>query len=178
MRKILVFMFLLLITLQSTCLAKIEKGSDSFDGTYWYHVDYTYSPPILSLESYTIDSGFGISFAPDIPQGTNYYYLSFRQDSTYFIGNTIKMNIDNIVYTWTTAANSSRGNDFVTRTFPLPTNVYDAILKTTKPITVRFSYEDTSGSYSKDYVIPYKNIKDVQTMYSTYTPPTPTKAAQ
>ena len=166
---------LALLMLQGVCLAKIEKGSDHFEGTYWYFVDHSRSDSTMNF----LCSSFIVFFRQgDIYDGTS-FEIAFLSDDGYAIGDTIKMQIDDTIFTWETSVSSSRGA-FVRRSFPLPEPVYSALMNTKKNVAVRFYYYSLSGDYKKDYVIPFKTIKEAQELFTKYVPKTasPAQAAQ
>ncbi|QJW45660.1 hypothetical protein HA075_07365 [bacterium BFN5] len=174
MKRILLICLALLMV-QSVCWAKIEKGSDHFEGTYWYYVDHSRSD---STMNYLISSFIVFFRQGDIYDGKG-FEIAFLNDDGYAIGNTIKMQIDDTIFTWETAVDSYRGA-FVRRSFPLPEPVYNALMTTQKDVAVRFYYYSLSGDYKKDYVIPFKTIKEAQGLFTKYVPKTasPTQAAQ
>ena len=163
MKRILLICLALLMV-QSVCWAKIEKEVDKFDGSICYYVDATYYDPYNP--QYTVAS---FTLFPDPENGDRKYLQIFLNSKTaYAIEPTIKVQIDDTIYTWDSNHQSSRRNGAVDFTFTLPANVYEALLNTNKNISLRFFYKDISGDYKQDFAIPYKKIKEVQTMYKTY----------
>lgn len=175
MKRILLVCLMVLLV-QGVCLAKIEKQVDDFDASYAYYVNDYHQESSLTHPYIRIRSTFNLVFDNDNTIGSTNLILSFKQDDVYSMDSTINMRIDNNIYTWSTDP-STRSNDSVELVFDLPSNVYDAIMKTKKDIAVRFTYHSLTGHYKKDYIIPFKTIKDVQTMYKTYYKPETTSQA-
>lgn len=173
MKRILLVCLMVLLV-QGVCLAKIEKQVDDFDGSYAYYVDDYWSE---NYDQIFINSTFNLVFDNEDTLGSPNFILSFEKEDVYSMDSTINMRIDNNIYTWTTTYPSTRSNDKVKLVFSVLSNVYDAIMKTKKDIAVRFTYHSLTGHYKKDYIIPFKTIKDVQTMYKTYYKPETTSQA-
>lgn len=169
MKKIWLLCLAALLLMQGVCLAKIQKQVDKFDGSYCYYVDTIYFPGYA--DSHVITS---FTLFPDAENGDEkYLQISLYSRTAYAIEPTIKIRIDDTIYTWTSNGSSSRGNSTVDFTFLIPDNVYDALMKTEKNVAVRFFYKDITGDYKEEFAISYKKtIKDVQAMYKTYRTPT------
>lgn len=163
MRKIFIICSILLL-FQGICFAKIEHGSDSFDGTSCYYVDH--SPSILSMDY--LNSSFIVFYKNNTYDGKG-FEITISKDDGYSIDDTIKMQIDDTIYTWKTNADSIRSAS-VYRSFPIPDNVYNKLMNTKQNIAVRFYYSSLSGDYEMDFVIPYKKVQEAQKMFETYIP--------
>ena len=170
MKRILL-LCLALLMVQSVCLAKIKEGSDHFEGTYWYYVNYSGSASTMDY----LESSFIVFFRQgDIYDGKS-FEIAFLRDDGYAIGDTIKMQIDDTIFTWETTVDSYRGA-FVQRSFPLPEPVYTALMNTKKNVAVRFYFYSLSGDFREDYVLPFKVIKEAQELFTKYVPKTASTA--
>lgn len=165
MKKVLLLCLAALLLMQGVCLAKIQKQVDKFDGSYCYFVNHSLS----DLEFSFLLSSFNVFFTPDNIYDGKTFEICFTKDNGYSIHDTIKLHIDDTIYTWKTESDSIR-SAFVKRSFPIPSNVLDALMQTKKGIIVRFYFSALSGDYVKDFVIPYKRIKEIQTMFHTHLP--------
>lgn len=164
MAKRLLLIFMALLLMQGVCFAKIQKGEDKFEGQAWYFVDHSSNIPGMGY----VDATFIVFFEQNKYDGKG-FGITISKDDGYRIDDTIKMQIDDIIYTWQTNSDSVR-SAFVKRSFPIPSNVYEALMKTKQNVAVRFYYSALSGDYQEDFVIPYKTIKEAQTLFTTYVP--------
>lgn len=169
MKKLLLFCLCMLL-LQSVCFAKIGKQVDSFDGSYCYYVDDYYRADNGQIH---IDTTFNLVFSDGDTVGApniilNYACYDDDYSPPYSIDQTIKMRIDDTIFTWDSPLSSTRSNSSVELVTGLPPTVFKALMSTKKDISIRFTYKALSGHYRKDYSIPYKTIQEVQEMYRTY----------
>lgn len=149
--------------------AKIFYDTDKFDGHKWYYTTDTQDKDMFNLLEpyYRIDTTF------NIVQNLNSEYtknliLNYTTDDVYNIEPTIKIRIDDTIFTITTPSNSSLSNGTVTEVWSVSGDFYAALMNTKNNVLIRFNYHDTTGSYTKDYTMKYKYIKEVQDMYNTY----------
>lgn len=163
MKKILLICLTLLLV-QGVCFAKIEHGADNFEGSSWYSVSFEGNYPSMN----SLRSTFLVFFDHDKYDG-NGFGITMDKQYGYKIGDTIKMQIDNNIYTWQTASDSIR-SAFIKRSFTIPDNVYQALMQTKQPISIRFYHSSIDGDFYMDYSIPYKTIQEAQTMFKTYVP--------
>lgn len=168
--KKLLLLFCCLLLAQTVCFAKIGKQVDSFDGSYCYYVDDYYRADNGQIH---IDTTFNLVFSDGDTVGApniilNYACYDDDYSPPYSIDQTIKMRIDDTIFTWDSNSTSTRGNNSVELVTSLPSNVLKSLMETKKDIAVRFTYHTLSGHYRKDYSIPYKTIQEVQEMYRTY----------
>jgi hypothetical protein len=168
--KRILLVCLALLMMQGVCWAKIEKQVDKFDGSYAYYVNDFWREDYGQIH---IDTTFNLVFSDGDTIGSPnliLYYSCYDKAyaSAYAIDPTIKMRIDDTIYTWDSNSSSTRSNGSVSIVFGLPDNIYKPLINTKKDVAIRFTYHTLSGHYQKDYTIPFKTIKDVQTMYKTY----------
>ena len=149
----------------SISFAKIYYDTDKFDNSKWYYTTDMQDKGMFNFAEpyYRINTTFNL-----VGNTSRNLILNYATDDVYSIDKTIKIRIDDTLFTITSTATSSLGNNSVTEVWGVTDNFYKALMATKNNVLIRFYYHDITGSYSKDYTLKYKYIKDVQDMYNKY----------
>jgi uncharacterized protein YqfB (UPF0267 family) len=154
---------------QGVSFAKIYYDTDKFDGHKWYYTTNSQDKDMFNLLEpyYNIDTTFNLVQCADGSYSPN-MILDYTTNDVYSIEPTIKIRIDDTIFTITSNSNSSLSNGSVSEVWSVEGNFYKALINTKNTVSVRFNYHDLTGVYTKDYKLKYKFIKEVQDMYNTY----------
>lgn len=158
----IIFTLILLFIFSGIASAKINTGTDNFDGSKWLYVQNIQESSMFSLQDY-----YRLTTSFNLVKGSKNLIISYSTNTIYAIDNTIKIKIDDNIYTLTTESNSNYGNNKATIVFGLPEEIMKPLINTKNDIKIRITYNDISGSYIKDFKLPYNFLKEMQEMYTT-----------
>lgn len=167
MKKVSILLLISFLFLTAAASANGIKSDEDYTGKRWYSVTDTESSKFYDFnEHYKITTTFSTVYEKNSTTSLKEYVLEYQKDNLISIRPRITFQISG--KTWEVFSQEESyvdNNGAVQCRWVLPASLLNALLSAKKDITVRFFYNTDDGDHSKDYTIPYRVVKSVQTMY-------------